>query len=528
LSVQQDQPSDPAHSRKAFIGNAIWNSLGAVSTIAAGLLLQPYIVRKLGPARYGIWALVFSTLDYLRLFDFGLRASVVNYAARLRARGDQESMNQLVSTACVFYGALAIAVVAVSLAVSPVFADWFKVPDEYRHDATLLVMIVGASVGLGLFASVFTGLLEAFQRFDLVNRPYIASMTVRMVGSVVLLYYGHGLISLGLLALLCAIGERSANVRGVFMAFPDLRIRFRHASTVTLRSLTGYSFSSFLISNAILISNQSPMVMIGYLVSATEAGFYSLPTRLIGYVGDIVARVGTVTASRVADMDERGKAAAMLEWIAVLNRYCYALFLPFVLFLLVWGPALIERMVGPSFAARSAVVLAPVAILTALTTAGMFNTVAAIIGQGRHRVYAYGLTVEIVVYFLALAWSIPRFGIAGAAFSGLIVLGFSRGLLPAWEFCRQNNASLLWFLRMIYLRPTLLALPVAAIGCILQQTVLSGSSLPQLVLAGGVMSALFGLGAFGFVLQPQHRRELVHLIHVRLLRQGTLPGSVNQ
>ena len=37
----------------------------------------------------GIWVLVFSTLDYLRLFDLGFRAAIINFTARCRARNDE-------------------------------------------------------------------------------------------------------------------------------------------------------------------------------------------------------------------------------------------------------------------------------------------------------------------------------------------------------------------------------------------------------------------------------------------------------
>ena len=76
----------PQSGGRSFVSNVLWNWVGAIANIAAGLFLQPYIIRQLGSTRYGIWALVFSTLDYLRMFDLGFRAAIVNYTARYRAR----------------------------------------------------------------------------------------------------------------------------------------------------------------------------------------------------------------------------------------------------------------------------------------------------------------------------------------------------------------------------------------------------------------------------------------------------------
>jgi O-antigen/teichoic acid export membrane protein len=507
-SASPPQQAPAGGSGRHFITNVLWNWLGAISTIGAGILLQPYIIRQLGAARYGIWALVFSTLDYLRLFDFGLRSSIVNFTARCRARHDYERLNDVLSTAAVYFGFLAAAIIAFSLSFCQVFPSLFKVPDSYRADAVALAAIVGVSVAIGLFSSVFTGVLEAFQRFDLVNHAYTAALFARMAGSVALLYFGYGLVELGALALLCQIGERVWNIRSVWRIVPEIHLRPSRASFSTLRTLTGYSFSSFLVSNAILISNQSPLVLIGYFSSAASVGFFSLPYRLVMYIGDIVPRVGTVTASKVAELDEHGHTGQLQSLAVLINRYCYMLFMPLAIFLLIFGHELLSRLVNPEFAESSAGVLPLVTILVTITIAGMFNTVATLVGQGRHRLYAWGVTAEIAVYIAALAWSIPRYGIMGAAWSSLCVLTLSRGLMPAWIFCRQNGCSLPSFLASIYAAPTLTAVPAAAIGVLLEATYLSGGSWPELITAGAIIAGVYYSLALFTCVSAGHRHGI--------------------
>jgi O-antigen/teichoic acid export membrane protein len=306
----------------------------------------------------------------------------------------------------------------------------------------------------------------------------------------------------------------------VWHVFPQIHLRPGRANFSTLRSMTGYSFSSFLVSNAILISNQSPLVLIGYFASAASVGFFSLPYRLVMYIGDIVPRVGTVTASKVAELDERGHTGQLQSLTVLINRYCYALFLPLAVFLLIFGRELLARLVNPEFAANSAGVLPLVTILVTLTLAGMFNTVATLIGQGRHREYAWGVTAEVVLYIAALAWSIPRYGILGAAWSSLIVLTLSRGLLPAWIFCRQSGYSLSSFLASIYAAPTLTTLPAAATGIFLKSTYLPGSTWPELIIAGAVIAAVYYLLALFTCVSSEHRHGISRIVRRYLLRRA--------
>jgi O-antigen/teichoic acid export membrane protein len=260
------------------------------------------------------------------------------------------------------------------------------------------------------------------------------------------------------------------------------------------------------------MSNQSPLVLIGYFASAASVGFFSLPYRLVMYIGDIVPRVGTVTASRVAELDEHGHTGQLQSLTVLVNRYCYMLFLPLAIFLLIFGHELLARLVNPEFAAHSAGVLPLITILVTITIAGMFNTVATLIGQGRHRLYAWGVTAELLVYIAALAWSIPRYGVMGAAWSSLCVLTLSRGLMPAWIFCRQNAFSLSSFLTSIYAAPTLTALPAAVIGVLLNGTYLSGGTWPELILAGAIIAGVYYALALFTCLSDEHRHGIRRLV----------------
>ena len=71
--------------------------------------------------------------------------------------------------------------------------------------------------------------------------------------------------------------------------------------------------------------------MIGYMSSAASVGFFSLPFRLVNYAGDVIPRVGSVTTSKIAELDERN-ATSVKQFTEVINRYCYTLFLPLTVF----------------------------------------------------------------------------------------------------------------------------------------------------------------------------------------------------
>src|ERR1035441_8232771 len=117
----------PAPGAKYFFHSVLWSWLGVLFSLVSGLFLSPYVIHHLGDERYGIWALVFSLVDYYGLVDFGFRSAVVKYAAHFRATGEMDRLETLISTGLAYFSIAAIAVAAVSFAIATNVTRWFNV-----------------------------------------------------------------------------------------------------------------------------------------------------------------------------------------------------------------------------------------------------------------------------------------------------------------------------------------------------------------------------------------------------------------
>ena len=81
-------------------------------------------------------------------------------------------------------------------------------------------------------------------------------------------------------------------------------------------------------------------------------GFYTFPSRLLSYSVEAVTRIGFVTRSNVVEMQTKGDEKAVYSLGIYLNRYCVTLFLPLVIFLMVYGKELLHRWVKVQAVAR--------------------------------------------------------------------------------------------------------------------------------------------------------------------------------
>jgi hypothetical protein len=80
-----------------------------------------------------------------------------------------------------------------------------------------------------------------------------------------------------------------------------------------------------------------------------------------------------------------------------------------------------------------------------------------------------------------------------------------RGVYTPWLVSRALNSSFLLYMRGIYARPLLAAVPVWVLAWILQKNWLPGTTWAQLALAGCICGAAYSVVAFFACLPPHHR-----------------------
>ena len=122
-------------------------------------------------------------------------------------------------------------------------------------------------------------------------------------------------------------------------------------------------------------------------------------------------------------MGASGRGDSVLQLGIHSNRYCFTLFTPLVLFLVMYGLELIRVWITPSYAENSYPVLRVMAPAIALVMAGQFNSSSILFGLGIHKRYAHGLMVEAALMVAGLLVVVPLWGIEGAAWLTAITAG---------------------------------------------------------------------------------------------------------
>ena len=123
--------------------SGLWAVGGQLAILGVTFLATPFTIRLLGPARYGLWALLATLLNYLVVADFGMSETSTTFAADAHARSDDQGEAAAVWTAlCVTMSLTGAAVVIAALGAPFLVTHVLHVQLRLRGQAVLALRLV--------------------------------------------------------------------------------------------------------------------------------------------------------------------------------------------------------------------------------------------------------------------------------------------------------------------------------------------------------------------------------------------------
>src|SRR5205085_4906900 len=165
--------------RLNFFSNAAASWLGHAAQLLVAFFLFPYLVHKLGDARYGVWSVVESVLAFLMLMDFGVGAAVLRYVARFDQSKDAIGLNSVFSTSLSIFSVAGIVVWTFAVTLAFWSDRPLRMAEEFSADIRALLVLLGANLAVQLPLGLFPTLLQSLGRYPLVTTVATLALGVR-------------------------------------------------------------------------------------------------------------------------------------------------------------------------------------------------------------------------------------------------------------------------------------------------------------------------------------------------------------
>lgn len=431
--------------RRRLVRNGAWEWSSFVAYAAVMFFLSPFLVARLGDGAYGIWELVLAITGYFGLADLGVRPAVVQAVARHDARGELDALNRCTNTACAIFAAAGAAILLIAVPLAFWIPAGFGMAAADRLPATLALLLVAGEQALALPFQAWSAVVIGKQRHDLLGRARLVVLALRTAGIIAVLLAGWGLVALAAVHALASVLEIVWFTRIAFRLEPALRFAPRLVDRAAARSLLRFGGWATVVLLALQVTWATDAVVIGGALGAVHVAWFAIGAKL-ALVAREVLRVGMrVIEPASSAYDARDDHASLQALVRHGARFMVLLAVPVVAYLVVVGPAFLERWMGPGYGASSGSVLGWMAlgVLPAMASAPL---VSIHYGTGRMRPLALAMILEAAGNLVLSLLLVGPLGIVGVAIGTAVPAWLVHGLLLPWLACTRHGIALPSFL----------------------------------------------------------------------------------
>ena len=404
-----------------------------------GLMLLPFNVHHLGAAAYGLWMLTSSMTTYFSVLDLGFGGSIVKFVAHYRAKRDARGLNEIASTLFVVFSIIGVVAYSVFVLVALHIGRLFNLTPDQVSTGRSLMLIVGVYVSLGFPFSVFGGIINGFQRFDLNNVVGVCSSFIVAVVNVVMLLAGYSLVQLVLVTTMVRIGTYLVYRLNAYQVFPALSLSPKLFLWSRVRELTSFSVYVSIIDWANKLNYSIDAIIIGAYLGPASVALWTVPQRLAEMLQRLTNQFNGIIFPVVVDSDAGEKPEHLRMIFIEGTRLSLVTVLPLAAALFLLADPLIRAWVGPKFV--DSIIVTQILICVIAIRVGNATATTVLKGAGEHRLLAFtNAGAALANVGLSLLFIRP-FGLVGQAYGTLIPVALASVIILWPAACRRVGIS---------------------------------------------------------------------------------------
>lgn len=277
--------------------NTLAQSVALVSGNVLSVVIAPIMLKHLGLAQFGVWAVSGAMATYAGLADFGITRSLARFVALYDSEGDERAIKE-----CLGLGLIAITLVGLIACVAALIAAPILAHNLGVLKVSQMRLLLLSSVGIFVFQAyrrVLNSLETGLRRMVPPNIANVFTIFVNFGFSVTTLLVHPTLVAYGAANAASYVVGIGASLVSVLYVWHSIPIAF--PSWARAKEIGGFGFKSQLHFLADLINLQTDKVIIAFFVGVRAAAAYEIAARVVVAVRaigllTISAMIPTLTA----------------------------------------------------------------------------------------------------------------------------------------------------------------------------------------------------------------------------------------
>lgn len=266
---------------RRLAGNTAWNLVGLCAPMVAALFAIPILISGLGAARFGTLTIIWMLVGYFSIFDLGLGRAMTKLTAERMGRHATAELPAIFWTALGMMFLLGLLGAALIAAVTPWLAyHRLHLPPELQRETARAFYFAAAGMPLVIATTGLIGILEAHQRFRLINLIRIPTGLYTFLSPLAVLPFTKSLAAVVAALIAGRVIEWLLYLLLCLRADPALRSN-PHPRAVMVRPLLTFGGWMTVSNIAMPVMIQIDRFLIGLLLSVTAVAYYATPAEIV-------------------------------------------------------------------------------------------------------------------------------------------------------------------------------------------------------------------------------------------------------
>jgi O-antigen/teichoic acid export membrane protein len=474
-AVEEAAPEAPSHRADSVRRNTFFGLATNVSTAAFTAVLTLFLVRKLGPHDYGLFALAVSIGTLVILFsDLGITGSAGRFIAE--EGGNVRRIAAVVSDSTWLKLFVLVPLCILLWLLAEPISNAYNAPGLIWPLRGMAIAVLGQ--GMFIF---YRHVFVSIGRVALTWRMIVFESACELGASIALVLLGAGAAGATFGRGIAYLIGTSFGIAMVWRALGGNAIGLRGRGEA--RRVARYGSALLLVTVAYTLFEQIGVLLIGAFIGPQAVGVFEAPNRLtifLSYAGSALAYGIGPRLARRGDQapDARGFTRATRALLLLQG----ALLAPVI----VWAEPIAHVVLGSGYADSAAVLRALSPFMFMLATGTFLALTVNFVGEAKRRIWIAVSTVAVCAAIdVAL---LPTIGVVGAAIG--MDVAFAGYVLGHYWICRRVFEFPVKRLLLTLVRCLVAAVAMAAVLALIGTSSLS----PWQWLAGVVLGPLAYLG----------------------------------
>lgn len=471
------------------------NAILTVSSVIFPMITFPYYSRILGAEGTGSIGFAISVVAYFTMIA-SLGVPTYGIRACAKVRDNKEKLSQTVQELLIINGittALMYIAFFISLSVVPKFGE----------QKEILIMV---SVSIVLNTMGGQWLYSALEKYSYIT---LCTLVFKILGIVLMFAFIHKPEDYILYGGISAIASYGSGI----LNFINMR------KYVTLKKTGPYDFKRhikpiltfFLMSASISIYTNLDKVMLGFMKTNTDVGYYDASVRIKTILVSVVTSLGTVLLPRMSFYIEKGEKEAFNRTLTKAFRFVMVAATGLMVFFILFARESILLLSGNEFLPA---VLPMQLLMITLLLIGLSNItgIQILTPLGEEQKVLISILAGATLDFILNLFLIPRYASAGAAFATVMA-----ELVVLVVQCIYLKDMLKGLIKNISFGKILIAVAVATGGAFGIQSVVhfSANTFLQLFIALAMEAVVF-FGIYGGLLMLMKEPLVLEIVNTGL------------